>query len=44
MRIRWTDPAVNDLTQICDYIAEHGSSATARRVANLDSFSHRDPR
>jgi toxin ParE1/3/4 len=33
MRIRWTDPAVRDFTQICDYINEHGSAATARRVA-----------
>ncbi|HEY4052459.1 MAG TPA: type II toxin-antitoxin system RelE/ParE family toxin [Terriglobales bacterium] len=33
MRIRWTDPAVRDFTQICDYINEHGSAAIARRVA-----------
>ena len=33
MRIRWTLPAAGDLTQICDYIQKHGSSATARRVA-----------
>jgi toxin ParE1/3/4 len=33
MQVRWTDPAVSDLTHICDYIEEHGSSATARRVA-----------
>jgi len=33
MRIRWTDPAVLDFTQICDYIEQHGSAATARRVA-----------
>lgn len=33
MQIRWTDPAVHDFTRICDYIQEHGSSATARRVA-----------
>ena len=33
MRIRWTDPAVGDLTHICDYIEEHNSSATAPRVA-----------
>ncbi|PYV57934.1 MAG: type II toxin-antitoxin system RelE/ParE family toxin [Acidobacteria bacterium] len=33
MRIRWTDPAVRDLTRICDYISKHGSAATARRVA-----------
>jgi toxin ParE1/3/4 len=33
MQLRWTDPAVSDLTHICDYIEAHGSSATARRVA-----------
>jgi toxin ParE1/3/4 len=33
MRIRWTDPAVHDFTQICDYIAEHAGAATAHRVA-----------
>jgi toxin ParE1/3/4 len=33
MHVRWTDPAVSDLTHICDYIEEHNSSATARRIA-----------
>ena len=33
MGIRWTDPAASDLTHICDYIEQHNSSATARRVA-----------
>jgi len=33
MRIRWTKPAAADLNQICDYISEHDSSVTARRVA-----------
>jgi toxin ParE1/3/4 len=33
MRLRWTEAAVHDLTQICDYIEEHGSSGSARRVA-----------
>lgn len=33
MRIRWTEPAVRDFTNICDYIAEHGSPAISRRVA-----------
>jgi len=33
MRIRWTQPAVQDLTGICDYVGEHGSPVTARRVA-----------
>jgi len=23
MRIRWTEPAARDLTNICDYIEEH---------------------
>lgn len=29
MRLRWTQPASRDFTQICDYIAQHGSSAAA---------------
>jgi len=33
MPVRWTDPAVSDLTHICDYIEEHGGRATARRIA-----------
>jgi plasmid stabilization system protein ParE len=33
MRVRWTEPAAHDLTQICDYIEEHDTSSTARRVA-----------
>lgn len=33
MRIRWTEQAVHDLTQICDYLEEHDSAVTARRVA-----------
>ena len=33
MRIRWTESAVRDFTQICDYIGKHGSGATALRVA-----------
>ncbi len=33
MRIRWTDPAARDLTDICDYIRDHDASAAARRVA-----------
>jgi toxin ParE1/3/4 len=32
MRIRWTEPAVRDFTHIY-YIQEHGSTATARRIA-----------
>jgi len=49
MRIRWTQPAVQDLTGICDYVGEHGSPVTARRVALtiyesvalLQKFPHR---
>ena len=33
MRIRWTESAVRDLTNICDYIEEHRGGTTARRVA-----------
>ncbi|MFZ0418747.1 MAG: type II toxin-antitoxin system RelE/ParE family toxin [Candidatus Sulfotelmatobacter sp.] len=33
MRIRWTDPALQDFTQICDYIDQHSGGATSRRVA-----------
>lgn len=33
MRIRWTEPAANDLTAICDYISEHGNPGTARDAA-----------
>jgi toxin ParE1/3/4 len=33
MRIRWTEPASRDLTQICDYLTKEDSHATARRVA-----------
>jgi hypothetical protein len=32
-RVRWTEPAARDLTQICDYIEEDDTSSTARRVA-----------
>jgi toxin ParE1/3/4 len=33
MRIRWTEPAVRDLTQIADYLDEHAGSSVARRIA-----------
>ncbi len=33
MRIRWTQLAIRDLTRICNYLEEHASPATARRVA-----------
>jgi toxin ParE1/3/4 len=35
MRIRWTQPASRDLTQICDYLSNEDRPATARRVAIL---------
>ena len=49
MRIRRTDPAARDLTDICDYIEAHDGPATARRVAltiyesvnSLTQFPHR---
>jgi toxin ParE1/3/4 len=52
MRIRWTQAATHDLTSICDYIEEHDTPATARRVAlrvyrsvtSLDKFPHRGRR
>jgi toxin ParE1/3/4 len=33
MLIRWTKPAVDDLTHICDYTEEHFGSEQARRAA-----------
>jgi toxin ParE1/3/4 len=33
MRIRWTDPAVRGLTNICDYVKERDGSVRACRVA-----------
>ena len=33
MRIRWTEPAVNDLTGICDYTEDHEGPQAARRLA-----------
>jgi toxin ParE1/3/4 len=33
MIIRWTDAAVRDFTDICDYIEGHSSATAARRVA-----------
>lgn len=35
MRIRWTEPASPDLTQICDYLSKEESPAAARRIAIL---------
>jgi plasmid stabilization system protein ParE len=33
MRIRWTEPAARDLTNICDYTEKHDGPEAARRVA-----------
>ena len=33
MRIRWTEPAARDLTNICDYTEEHNGPEAARRTA-----------
>jgi plasmid stabilization system protein ParE len=33
MRIRWTEPAAHDFTQICDYIQEQSSKNLAPRLA-----------
>jgi len=33
MRIRWTQPAANDLVNICDYTSEHHNPVAARQVA-----------
>jgi plasmid stabilization system protein ParE len=49
MRIRWTEPAAQDLINICDYIEAHDSPTLARRVAlalykrvdSLAQFPHR---
>jgi addiction module RelE/StbE family toxin len=44
LRRRWTEAAVHDLTQICDYVAERDGAAVARRIAlkicdGLDSLA-----
>ena len=33
MRIRWTEPAARDLTNICDYTEDRDGPEAARRVA-----------
>ena len=39
MRLLWTDPAVQDLTSICDYLKEHGSPELSSRIAlSLDEL------
>jgi len=35
MRTRWTELAVRDLTEIWDYLEEHGSRDIARRVVHF---------
>lgn len=48
-RVRWTQPAARDITNICDYIKEHDSAESARRlglavfkaVSSLDRFPRR---
>jgi plasmid stabilization system protein ParE len=37
MRVRWTEPAARDLTQICDYIEEHQQHGASRRVRHRNS-------
>jgi toxin ParE1/3/4 len=32
MRIRWTEPAARDLTNICDYTEDHDGPGAARRT------------
>lgn len=49
MHIRWTQPAVQDFTRICDYLEERAGASVARRVAltifqtinSLKKFSRR---
>ena len=49
MRIHWTQPATQDLTNICAYIEERDTSSAARRLAlliyrsvtSLDRFPNR---
>jgi toxin ParE1/3/4 len=33
VKIRWTEPAVQDLKSICDYIDERDGAEAARRIA-----------
>ena len=33
MRLRWTEPAVQDLQNICDYVGDHDGPAAARKIA-----------
>ena len=43
MRLRWTEPAFQDLQNIFDYVGEHDGPAAARKIAlqiyeSLDSL------
>jgi len=33
MRLRWSEPAVNDFTGICDYLKQHARPDLSRRIA-----------
>ncbi len=33
MRVRWTESAARDLTNVCDYTQEHNGPEAARRLA-----------
>jgi len=33
MRLRWTEPAAHDLTNICDYTQQHNGPEAARKLA-----------
>jgi plasmid stabilization system protein ParE len=33
MRVRWTEPAARDLTNVCDYTEQHHGPEAARKLA-----------
>ena len=33
MQVHWTNAAVRDFTDICDYVEQHSGKATAHRIA-----------
>jgi plasmid stabilization system protein ParE len=35
MRVRWTEPAVQDFTHICDYIDKHSSQGQAVEILRI---------
>ena len=42
MRIRWTEPAARDLTNICDYTEDHdGPGAAYEGLSTLTQFPRR---